>query len=188
MFGFGHKNKKTAVLIIPSKQYDGSEVHTLEKVFKHHHIKTVRAVSSVLAPITGMHHEVLKPEIKAVDIDLNECDAIVLIGGTGAREHYNDSSLHKVLQKASQKEKIIGAIDYAPMILAHAELLHHKCATVLETEEMKLQSSGAHYTGTAVEIDGTIVTCKGSVYAKEFGEAIVHLVNGESAVLQETGV
>ncbi len=188
MFGFGHKYKKTAVLIIPSKQCDETEVHTLEKVFKQNQIKPVRAVSSIVAPITGMHNETLKPEIKASDINFDECDAVILIGGTGARDHYNDANLHRVLQKANQKGKIIGAIDYAPMILAHAEMLHHKCATVLATEETKLQASGAHYTGTAVEIDGNIITAQSSAQTEEFAEAIARLVNAESVVSHETGV
>lgn len=188
MFGFGNKNKKTAILIIPSRQYDESEVHTLNKIFKHHQIKCIHAAAFTVGSITGMNQGTLKAEIKISDIYLDECDALVLVGGIGAREHYNDMALHRILKKADQIGKIIGAIDYAPMILAHTEILHQRKATVIEIEEQKLQAAGAKYTNNLVEIDKNIVTCKGSVYAEEFAEAIARLVNGEPSIPRETEV
>jgi len=187
MFGFGHKNKKTAVLILPTKQYDETEFHTLEKVFRKHHIKSIRAATSILGPVTGMHQkETLKPEIKLSELQLDQCDALVLIGGLGVREHYNDQNLHRVLQKANQMEKTIAAIDYAPIVLAHAEILNHKCATVIGTEEQKLQAAGAHYTGTAIEVDGNIVTGSSSAHAEEFAETVAQVILGEYVVPVET--
>src|SRR5579862_2174721 len=135
MFGLGNKNKKTAILIIPSKQYDESEVHTLNKIFKHHQIKCIHASTFTVGPITGMNHGTLKAEIKISDIYLDECDALVLVGGVGAREQYNDMNLHRILRTANQMKKVIGAIDYAPIILAHAEILNDKRVAVIETEE-----------------------------------------------------
>jgi protease I len=178
MFGFSSKPKKKAVLVIPPKQYDDGELHAIEKIFKRYHIKCVYASTSVLGTVASMHKETLKPELNITDTKMEEFDALIMIGGTGAREFYNDMNVHRLIQKANQLDKVIGAIDYAPIILAHAEILKHKCATVLVTEEQKLQASGAHYTGSNVEIDGNIVTANNSAHALEFADAVARLVHG----------
>ena len=178
MFGLG-KRKKTAVLVLPPKQFDEAELHALEKALRHHHIKCILASTSTIGPIYGMNNHKFKAEIKIADIQPDQIDALIFVGGQGARELWNDVTLHRIIQTAHKMDKILGAIDYAPLTLAHADVLKGKCATILVTEEQKLQASGAHYTGAEIEIDGNIITAKDPTYVKEFADGVARMIQGE---------
>lgn len=61
-------------------------------------------------------------------------------------------------------------------ILENAGILQGKKATCFSSEAGNLQSKGADYTGTAVAVDGKIVTVDGPGAAEEFGKQIIELL------------
>ncbi len=175
MFGFWNK-KKTAVMIIPPKQFDGRELLSLNRAFKQAGIKGSCASTHRHGPLYGLHNEKIKPCMTISEIELGELDALILIGGLGAMEYYNDHQLHHLLQSANRQGKILGAIDYSPIILAHAEILRDRKATVYQTEIHKLEAAGAIYTGNDLEMDGNIVTANAPDVADEFSDIIAGFV------------
>jgi protease I len=178
MFGFG-KPKKHVVLVLPPKLFDDNELKVIEKSLSHENIKYQIASSMNFAPIEGMLKHKVKPELRCADINLDATDALVFIGGDGARDYWNDFNIHHLIQRANQKGKILAAIDFAVLILAHAEVLHQKKATILETEQHKLETAGAIYTGTPVEVDGNIITGSNTHFTAEFASILAKAVNGE---------
>ncbi len=172
--------KRHAVLVVPPKQFDESEIHAIEKSFKRHGIKTRCASSTTVGSISGLHEGKIKPCMRYTEIPLAETDAIIFIGGVGALDICNDFNLHKIIQNANKAGKVLGAIDYAPLILAHAEILRDKKVTVLETEVHKIEASGAQNTGAAVEVDGNIVTCKSASYATDFADITARIIQQAS--------
>lgn len=137
----------------------------------------VMVASSSLDTAIGMLGAKMKPDMLISNIKAKDWDAIVLVGGQGAKEYWNDKVLHTILKDAVKEDKIIGAICIAPVTLANAGILKNKKATVYEGVADKLKSKGANYTGSDVEQDGKIITANGPKAAGKFAEALVEALS-----------
>ena len=101
------------------------------------------------------------------------------IGGSGAKEYFNNKYAQGIAKQAAEKKKVLGAICIAPTILANAGVLKGVSATSFPSEESQLRSAGAKYTGSDVERDGLIITGSGPQAATQFGQAIVKALEGK---------
>jgi|SRR3989338_2009981 len=114
------------------------------------------------------------------NINVEDYDAIVFIGGPGAVRHQEDVQAQITAQEAITEQKVLAAICIAPTILAKAGVLEGKKATVWNEDGLQdqlLEQEGATYTGETVTIDGKIITANGPQAAKDFGKAIVKALN-----------
>ena len=111
------------------------------------------------------------------EINANDYDAVVLIGGGGARQQFlGNPDVIKLVQDFDNSEKIVAAICIAPRVLAEARLLKDRKATVWNEDgkqEEILAAQGATYSEEDVVVDSRIITANGPAAAKEFGKAIV---------------
>lgn len=108
-------------------------------------------------------------------------DAVVFIGGSGTQKLLDDSVIHRIAQESIRRDKVVGAICVAPVILAKAKILQRKKATVwssaLDKSAVKiLKDNGAIYIDESVVVDGKIVTGNGPGAAEEFAEKIIGLL------------
>ncbi len=124
-----------------------------------------------------------------VDKDLNELnvekfDAILFTGGSGTRIVRKDERAIEIVKKAYEKNKIVGAICWAPTILAKAGILKGKKATVwlgfdpeykMRTDEV-LEKFGAIFENKNVVIDGNIITANGPNAAREYALKILQML------------
>ena len=99
-------------------------------------------------------------------------DAVIFIGGSGAQQYYDNSVALDIARQAADKKKILAAICIAPAILANAGLLDGVKATSFASEQARLKKANAKYTGAPVEQDGLIITGSGPAAAKQFGRTI----------------
>jgi protease I len=113
------------------------------------------------------------PDILLKDVNTDDYNAIVFVGGSGASEYWDDMVAHKIAKDTIKKQKTLAAICIAPVTLANAGVLSGKRATVWPSEADMLVKKGASYTGSAVEVDGKLITANGPAAAKEFAEAIL---------------
>lgn len=125
----------------------------------------------------------IKIDITLDELNIDDFDALVFIGGSGAVKLIDNSIVNNLIQETIKKDKVLGAICIAPAILAKAGALKGKKATVwsssLDKSAIKiLKQEGAEYEDKNVVIDGKIVTGAGPFAAKEFGEKIVELLLG----------
>jgi len=166
----GTKAKK-AVLIVASSNFRDEELfktrHELDKAG----VETVVA-SSQTGTIKGMLGGKAEAEILVNDVNVNDYDAIIFIGGSGAREYFDNQDALNIAQQAVEKGKIVAAICIAPAILANAGVLDGIKATSFSTERLKLKKGGADFTGADVEQDGLIITGSGPEAAAKFGKTI----------------
>lgn len=163
---------KKVVMVIAKKDFRDEELFEPKRIIEQAGGK-VTVASSSLNEAKGMLGKTCKPDILVKNINVDEFDAVVFVGGTGASEYWNDSTAIAVAKSAAEKGKLLCAICIAPVTLANAGLLDGKKATVYESEADKLKAKGAKYTGAAVEIDGKLITANGPEAAAEFGAAIV---------------
>ncbi len=95
-------------------------------------------------------------------------------GSTNLNEH---KDLKELLIDFSKKDKLIGAICAAPLVLGGLGLLKGKTATCYPGVEEKL--TGAKHTGSPLEVDGNIVTAKGIGAAMKFALQLVTMLKSK---------
>jgi protease I len=105
-------------------------------------------------------------------IDVNDFNAIIFVGGSGAKEYFDDKTALDIAKQAKANNKILAAICIAPTILANAGVLDGVSVTSFESERIKLQKAGAKFTGVDVQTSGNIITASGPKAAATFGKAI----------------
>ena len=162
---------KKAVMVIAEKNFRDEELFEPKKILEAEGVKVIVASTS-FNTARGMLGGKVKPDMLLSEIKVDDYDAIIFVGGSGASQYWNDSLAHNIAKEAVEKNKVLGAICIAPVTLANAGVLTGKKATVWPSEKGKIEAKGAIYTGESVQIEGKIITAEGPQAARRFGEAI----------------
>ena len=115
-------------------------------------------------------------DLKSVNVE--DYDRIGFIGGPGASNLWQNKDAKRIALETFKAKKPLGAICIAPKILAAAEVLVGKKATVWNEDGDQAGFLAMHdveYTGEAVTVDGLIVTANGPGAAEEFGRVFAAL-------------
>jgi len=108
-------------------------------------------------------------------------DMVVLPGGLpGANDLRDNQTLQNILKNHQANNRYLAAICAAPKALAQAGVLENKTATCYPgaLDDVKLEST--KLTGSALEIDGKIITSRGPGTAMDFTLALIELLEGKS--------
>jgi len=162
---------KRVVLIIPSENFRDEELFETKKALEKAAVETVIA-STRTGIIKGMLAGKAEAAILVSDLKVDDYDAVVFIGGSGAKEYFDSEVARDIARQAADKKKVLAAICIAPAVLANAGLLDGVRATSFASERTRLQKAGARYTGADVERDGLVITASGPKAAKQFGKTI----------------
>ncbi|MDD5669336.1 MAG: DJ-1/PfpI family protein [Candidatus Omnitrophica bacterium] len=176
LYAQNQKPAKKVVLIIGAKDFRDEELFQTQDILEQNGVK-VFVASSSRQPSQGMFGGEAVPDMLIGEIDPANFDAVIFIGGKGAMEYWDDPVAHKLAKETIEQNKILGAICLAPVTLARAGVLKGKRATVWSTQGADLQSGGAKYTGTKVEMDGSIITADGPFSVLAFSEEILKALN-----------
>jgi len=163
---------KKAVLIIASENFRDEELFETKLALEKAGVETTVA-STKTGAIKGMLGGKAKAEMLLKDIAVGDYDAVVFVGGSGAKEYFDNQTALDIARRAKDKQKVLAAICIAPTIFANAHILRNVKVTSFISERAKLQGAGAEYTGVPVEQDGLIITASGPEAAAKFGKAIV---------------
>ena len=163
---------KKVVMIVAHQNFRDEELFKPREILQQAGVK-VTIASSALTPARGMLGGTVKPDLLVKDVNALDYDAVVFVGGTGAKEYWEDTKAHEIARRAAEEGKVVAAICLAPVTLANANLLRDKKATVWKSEAGRIEAKGAVYTGRSVEVDGRIITADGPESAEKFGRALV---------------
>jgi len=165
---------KKVAMVIAQKGFRDEELFVPKQALLKAGAK-VDVVSSTKTTCRGMLGKTAKPDIdtKTLLKKIKDYDAVVFVGGVGAKQFFNDKTAHKIAQTAYKQGSVVAAICLAPVILANAGLLKEKKATVWHGAADMLKKQGANYTGNAVEKVGRIITGNGPKAAPKFAETLI---------------
>jgi len=166
------------VLVAAPEGFRDEELFIPEDVFSDAGAFVLTA-STTKKPIYGSQGGSTDPDVHIEDIKVDSLNALVIAGGQGARKYLwqNEALLRKV-REANEKGKVIGAICISGAIPALAGIMNGKRGTVYPDPEALdvLRNSGEAYVNEGVVVDGNVVTGAGPMYAREFAEAILALL------------
>ena len=176
---------KKALLVVAQNGFQPVEyAHTRAELEKAGILVSVASPQKGKA--TASNGTIIETDFAIKEINIDDFDALVIIGGPGARADLSGlPELTNLIKSAYQKQKIVAAICISPTLLAEAEILKGKKATVWSIPTNKigveiLTQHEAEYTGNPVEVDGNIITANGPQAAREFGKKIAELLTQES--------
>jgi len=172
-------NKKV-VIIVASENFRDEEYLTPKEVLEDRGVE-VKTVSNKLGIAKGSGGATTKVDLLVKDVNPNNFDAVVFIGGPGALQNLDNEISYNLVKATIEQGKILAAICISPVILAKAGVLSGKEATVWSSPEDRepvkiLEENGAKYVGKKVAIDNKIITANGPLAAQEFGEAIIKAI------------
>ena len=170
-------NKKVA-LTIAFKDFRDEEYFIPLQSFNEAGFEVV-TVSTSLGTALGSYGGEVEVDILIEDLKVKEFDAVVFVGGNGSVKYLDDPKFHNVAKETVENGKILGAICFAPAILAKAGVLLDKIATVwsspMDRSTVKiLKEAGAKYIDTGMATDENIITANGPEAAQKFAEEIIH--------------
>ena len=170
---------KKVLLIIAASSFDDAELFETKFALEEADVEVVVA-SAVTGPVTGLQRGTAESVISISQLKVADYDAVVFIGGVGAREYFDNPAAMEIARNAIESGKILAAIGIAPRILANAGVLTGVRVTCVASEQDRLRNAGATYTGAPIEHDGLIITARDGMVAVPFGRAIAEaLMTGQ---------
>ncbi|PIV68722.1 MAG: hypothetical protein COY38_04055 [Candidatus Aenigmarchaeota archaeon CG_4_10_14_0_8_um_filter_37_24] len=166
------------LFLIAQANFNDIEFNVAKKVLEEKSIQvTVSSITTDEA--VSMGGIKVKPDKKLREINPNDYDAFVIIGGSGSPKLLDYPEVIDTAKKFNQQNKILAAICLAPMILAKAGLLKGVLSTVFPADFAVgvLKQEGATYLKEHVIEDDNIITADGPQSAEEFANKIIHKFN-----------
>lgn len=128
--------------------------------------------------VTGSHGICVLADIAISDVNMDLIEAVVLPGGMpGTLNLQASDNVISVIDYAVSKDKYVGAICAAPMILGQLGLLNGKKATCYPGFEDTL--IGAQASGERVVKDGIFITSKGAGTVQDFAHCFIKTLKDE---------
>ena len=166
--------KNSFLIFLPKKDFNEEEFTIVQR-------RLVKAGKKIF--ITSDDHSVcsgskgmkVKSDTSIYNVNVNNFNALILIGGTGSKAYWENEALHKILKKFFDSKKVIAAICSSPITLAKAGILQNKKATCYSEDKMELINAGIDYQDKNVVVDGNVVTANDARSALQFAEAVLHL-------------
>jgi protease I len=166
---------KKVVLIVAPNDFRDEEYYKTKNILEKNNINTSTS-SLKIGTLNGTFGFKAKSSILIQNINHNDFDAIIYIGGKGSNVFFKNMYSLKLAKIFFKQKKITAAICISPIILANSGILKNKKATVFIDGKESITNSGAIYTGNNVEIDQQIVTANGPESSELFATSISQLL------------
>jgi len=160
---------KKAVFVIAPKDFREEELKNPSAILKAKGCQVVVACSS-LDVAKGMLGGKVTPDVLLKDVKAADYDAIVFVGGVGAKVYFDDAACHALAKDGLAKGKVVAAICVAPLILARAGVLEGVPATAFRSQRRDLEKHGAKWVWEPVVRHESVITASDPRAATRFGQ------------------
>ncbi len=161
---------------LPAKHFNEEEFFITKNLLEKNGFNSF-VTSDIRDFCVGSSGKKYRPDMKFENIHSNNFAGIILIGGYGAKEYWNNSRLHRILDEFNNSKKMIAAICFAPVILANAGLLNGKNATCHPDVKPDLSGTEIEFKDVPVVVSKNIITANGPKASFEFAESIIFILN-----------
>lgn len=171
---------KQIVIILGQKNYNDNEFNYLFEKLEQEGADVCIA-SNTMEKALGRLEGYVAPDCKIEDITPEEFDALILVGGYGARVYlWEDEKTLNLVSSYVSSGKLVAAISTAPVVLANAGVLQNKKATVYPdyVSVNVLEDHGANHVYENVVVEDNIITASDSRFVDKFTEAIIEKLKG----------
>jgi len=137
----------------------------------------ITIASTVVGDVTDDILNKHSSQVLIGDVDVDNYDMIILVGGNGMTVYEDNSQLRSLLIEANEKGMCIGAICYAPVLLAKAGVIEGKEVTVFSSQEYidAITAAGGIYIPEPV-VSGNLFTAPSPKEVEEFAQIMLELL------------
>ena len=164
--------KKSVILIIPAQNFNEEEYLIIRNALERADVKIFIASDSNFLCL-GSNGLKVKNDVQLYNLHESNFGGIILVGGSGMRNYWNNKTIQSIAQKFAKNKKAIGAICSAPIILAKAGIISGS-ATCHSDDKRTLESEGIDYNDVPVDIQKNIITAQSPAAAPEFVKAFLY--------------
>ena len=161
---------KKVLMVVALTDFDGTEFETTCKVLEGQGIQ-VRVASAALDTARANTGLMVRPDVSLDDLKTWEYDAVVFVGGPGARQLFDHEKATKLAKDCEYK--ILGALGLGPGMLANGGVVKGKRVTADTAVASVLWKKGGRFTAQPLEVDEKLVTAQGGRYAEHFANALI---------------
>jgi protease I len=144
----------------------------------------VDIASTIIGECTGAEGTIIKSNKLLGEINVLEYDGIIFVGGPGTILIRKEAFALSIAREANEQKKVLGAICWAPTILAKSHTMKGRKATVWKgmdieygrSTEQVLEMFGVIFVDEDVVVDYNIITANGPQSAEKFGKELVKLL------------
>lgn len=166
-------------MIIANDGFRDEEYFEPKKVFHDSGFQIVTAALSARA-CKGSQGAKVIPDVIVGDLDEEELDAVVIVGGQGSPALSESQSVLHLLSDTHDKGKVTAAICYGSLSLARSGIVKNKAISAFKDSfsEPIFNQCNVSFApeGVTVLKDLMVVSASGPAYAKKFGEAVRDLL------------
>ncbi|MGB5892865.1 MAG: DJ-1/PfpI family protein [Ignavibacteriaceae bacterium] len=170
-----HITQNSILIFLSANSFSEEEYLTIRKVF----IKAGKRIfitSDSHSVCSGDNGLKVKADTDFYNVNDKNFSAVVLIGGKGSKDYWDNETLHKIARNFQGAGKIVAAICSAPIILARAGLLSKIPATCWYEDKNELINLGIEYKDRSIIAENAVVTADGPRSAEQFAETVLNMI------------
>jgi len=164
---------KKVLMVLAPQGFDFTEYDVVRRVLEARGLR-VHVAAPEVGTVVGDGGRTTRSTVRLGDVKYWDYDAIVFIGGSGARRLAETEAATKLAKDAEYK--ILGGIGLGTLVLARASVVKGKRLTGDPgTAEVVRRQEGL-YTGQPIEVSDKTVTARGGRYAEAFAQALIRVL------------
>ncbi len=164
---------KKILVVLPPRDFDENEFFTLKRMCetRGHKVSVASIASGAIESSRGISVLV---DVRLQDVKTYEYDAVIFMGGDGARIYFDDPQARKLASDV--KYKTLGATGNATVLLSQAGVLSKKKVTAPYEWADWIIRGGATFTGRPLEVDDKLITAQSPALAETFANALLKTI------------
>ncbi len=174
--------EQTVLVYLPQQFYSDDEFEPLNRSLERAGL-ALRIAAASSDVVTSINRQTVQPDVVIADVDPTDYAGLVLIGGSGAVLHWDDTLLLARCREFAESGKVVAAIGIAPIALAHAGVLRGRRATVFPERAAVdiLKQAGSRHSFGPLVVDQNVITAASAEHAVAFSQAVVRALTSRCA-------
>lgn len=163
-------NEKKVLMVVAPHRFQDEEYEITRKVLESRGVQ-VKVASISAGECRGSGGLSVRATEKLEDVKYYDFDAIVFVGGDGARPLAEHEKAQKLAKDAEYK--VLGAIGTGTGILASGGVMKGKRVTGDPGTAAAVRAKEGTFTAQPIEVDNKLVTARDQRYAEYFGNGLL---------------
>ncbi len=167
--------KNSILIFLAANNFSEEEYLIIKRVFLKAS-KKIFITSDSSTMCNGNNGMRVKGDIDFYNVNDKNFSTIVLIGGNGSKQYWDNETLWRIVKNFNASGKVVAAICSAPIILARAGLLSKIPATCWSEDKNELIKLGINYNDRSVIAEKGVITSDGPRSAEQFAETVLNMI------------
>lgn len=161
---------KSILFIVPEKNFSDRELNESMRVLENQGAD-ISLASKGKETVESSKGILIIPDITLEEVNPQDYDAVVFIGGEGAEELFYDKKVQEIARDFDKEGEFIAALSSGVIILANSGILDEREFTIHPKLKSELEDE-YEIKDKEIVIDGNIITAQKKEYAEILGERL----------------